>query len=389
MVTNGILHVHSTFSLHDSTQTPEDIVARAAGMGCRHITLTDHGTLLGIDDFMDAGEKYGVNAIPGVEAYLEGKQHLILVAKDYEGFQTIAYALRDANLHQVSSDYNKKLVYPIMTPEILESFRGNTHVLATSACIGGPIASILLKAVREQRTLARILEHTEEAAAAYGAAKARYEEAVARIAKLKEERRPYAKYAGKPYGKQAEQKQKKADQLAAKVKALEGKEDRTAKEDAALEKLRVQERDARREAGDCAHLHEDARKVLEVLDRELKQWGEVRKEQKGILDRTAKKAQKHREAAERLKAVEALDPEAAYREARERAEWFRDLFQHFYLELQYHGLEDEAYVMPLLVRIARETGIPLIAANDAHMTDASDAALEARQILRFNYFRRH
>ena len=33
MVTNGILHVHSTFSLHDSTQTPEDIVARAAGMG--------------------------------------------------------------------------------------------------------------------------------------------------------------------------------------------------------------------------------------------------------------------------------------------------------------------------------------------------------------------
>lgn len=389
MVTNGILHVHSTFSLHDSTQTPEDIVARAAGMGCRHITLTDHGTLLGVDDFMDAGAKYGVNPIPGVEAYLEGKQHLILVAKDYEGYQAIAYALRDANRHQVSSDFNKKLVYPIMTPEILESFRGNTHVLATSACIGGPIASILLKAVREQRTLARILEHTEEAAAAYGAAKARYEEAVARIAKLKEERRPYAKYAGKPYGKQAEQKQKKADQLGAKVKALEGKEDRTAKEDAALEKLRVQERDARREAGDCAHLHEDARKVLEVLDRELKQWGEVRKEQKGILDRTAKKAQKHREAAERLKAVEALDPEAAYREARERAEWFRDLFQHFYLELQYHGLEDEAYVMPLLVRIARETGIPLIAANDAHMTDASDAALEARQILRFNYFRRH
>ena len=149
MVTNGILHVHSTFSLHDSTQTPEDIVARAAGMGCRHITLTDHGTLLGIDDFMDAGEKYGVNAIPGVEAYLEGKQHLILVAKDYEGFQTIAYALRDANLHQVSSDYNKKLVYPIMTEEILESFRGNCHVLATSACIGGPIASILLQPVRE------------------------------------------------------------------------------------------------------------------------------------------------------------------------------------------------------------------------------------------------
>lgn len=389
MVTNGILHVHSTFSLHDSTQTPEDIVARAAGMGCRHITLTDHGTLLGIDDFMDAGEKYGVNAIPGVEAYLEGKQHLILVAKDYEGFQTIAYALRDANLHQVSSDYNKKLVYPIMTQEILESFRGNCHVLATSACIGGPIASILLQPVREKRALTRVLEHTETAAAAYGEAKERYEEAVSRIAKLKEERKPYAKYAGKPYGKQAEQKRAQAEKLAEKIRDLEGKDPRTKKEESTLIKLREQEKEARREAEDRAGLHASSRQILETLDREQKQWGGIRKAQKRILDSTAKKAEKHREAKERLQALEGLDPEAVYQKAVERAEWFRDLFPSFYLELQYHGLEDEAYVMPLLVRIARETGIPLIAANDAHMTDASDASLEARQILRFNYFRRH
>ena len=389
MVTNGILHVHSTFSLHDSTQTPEDIVARAAGMGCRHITLTDHGTLLGVDDFMDAGAKYGVNPIPGVEAYLEGKQHLILVAKDYEGYQAIAYALRDANRHQVSSDFNKKLVYPIMTPEILESFRGNTHVLATSACIGGPIASILLKPVREQRTLARILEHTEEAAAAYGAAKERYEETLERIAGLKEERKAYAKYAGKPYGRQAEQKQQRADQLAVQIRALEQQASRTEKEEQALARLRNQEAKVRREAGESAQLHEDARQILVALDRELKEWGAVRKEQKGILDRTANKAGKYREAKERLTALEALDRETVYQKAKERARYFQDLFPSFYLELQYHGLEDEAYVMPLLVRMARETEIPLIAANDAHMTDRTEESLEARQILRFNYFRRH
>lgn len=389
MVINGILHVHSTFSLHDSTQTPEAIVARASGMGCRHITLTDHGTLLGIDDFMDAGRKYGINTIPGVEAYLEGKQHLILVARDYEGFQTISYALRDAHRHPVTSDYNKKLVYPILTSEILESFRGSTHVIATSACIGGPIASILLQPVREERTLRRVLAHTQEAAAACGAAKERYEEALDRIAGLKEERKAYAKYAGKPYGRQAEQKQQRADQLAAQIRALEQQASRTEKEEQALARLRNQEAKVQREAGESAQLHEDARQILVALDRELKEWGAVRKEQKGILDRTANKAGKYREAKERLTALEALDREIVYQKAKERARYFQDLFPSFYLELQYHGLEDEAYVMPLLVRMARETGIPLIAANDAHMTDRTEESLEARQILRFNYFRRH
>ena len=32
---------------------------KAKELGCKNITLTDHGTLLGIDDFMDAGKEYG------------------------------------------------------------------------------------------------------------------------------------------------------------------------------------------------------------------------------------------------------------------------------------------------------------------------------------------
>ena len=39
MIKNGILHVHSMYSLHDSTQSPEDIVRWASEHGCKNITL--------------------------------------------------------------------------------------------------------------------------------------------------------------------------------------------------------------------------------------------------------------------------------------------------------------------------------------------------------------
>ena len=63
MVKHGILHVHTMYSLNDSTQTPDELMKRARELGCRNITLTDHGTLLGVDSFMEAGIKYGINAI--------------------------------------------------------------------------------------------------------------------------------------------------------------------------------------------------------------------------------------------------------------------------------------------------------------------------------------
>ena len=72
------------FSLHDSVVTPGRLVHTAKELGIPDITLTDHGNLFGIDDFMSAGKKYGVNTIPGVEAYIP--EHFILIAKNYKGY---------------------------------------------------------------------------------------------------------------------------------------------------------------------------------------------------------------------------------------------------------------------------------------------------------------
>ena len=54
----GILHAHTVYSLNDSPQSPEELVLRAKELGYKNVTLTVHGTLLGIEEFLEAGEKH-------------------------------------------------------------------------------------------------------------------------------------------------------------------------------------------------------------------------------------------------------------------------------------------------------------------------------------------
>ena len=58
------LHTHSTYS--DGTDTPEQIVKAAKEKGLI-VALTDHNTTAGLDEFAEAGEKYGVTVINGIE----------------------------------------------------------------------------------------------------------------------------------------------------------------------------------------------------------------------------------------------------------------------------------------------------------------------------------
>jgi len=54
-------------------------------------------------------------------------------------------------------------------------------------------------------------------------------------------------------------------------------------------------------------------------------------------------------------------------EAREAAAWHRDVFGvRYFLELQAHGLAEEERVLPRLVDLGREMGLPMVATNDSH-----------------------
>ncbi len=70
-----------------------------------------------------------------------------------------------------------------------------------------------------------------------------------------------------------------------------------------------------------------------------------------------------------------------YDEAKRIAYEYSDLFgkKNFFLELQDHGLDPDEKVLPLIHRLAGDTGIPLIATNDSHYLRQDDA--RAHEIL--------
>ena len=68
-----------------------------------------------------------------------------------------------------------------------------------------------------------------------------------------------------------------------------------------------------------------------------------------------------------------------YERAKQAALYYRDLFGegNYYIELQDHGLEEDQVVLPQLIRLARETGIPMVATNDAHYITKEDAKMQS------------
>lgn len=63
-----------------------------------------------------------------------------------------------------------------------------------------------------------------------------------------------------------------------------------------------------------------------------------------------------------------------YDKAKNIALEYKDIFKEgFYLELQYHGLEEQRRVNAGLIEISKETNIPLVATNDTHYIEKKDA----------------
>ncbi len=67
--------------------------------------------------------------------------------------------------------------------------------------------------------------------------------------------------------------------------------------------------------------------------------------------------------------------------AKKAAQRYLDIFGegNFFIEIQDHGIADERTVLPQLVRLARAMHIPLVATNDVHYLEKSDA--EAQEVL--------
>lgn len=92
-------HVHSYMS--DGTVSPTEVVKLAAQANLTAIALTDHDTLDGIDEAIEAGKTYGVRVVPGIELsadYKGSDLHILGLNVDYvnEEFREKVAVCRDS-----------------------------------------------------------------------------------------------------------------------------------------------------------------------------------------------------------------------------------------------------------------------------------------------------
>lgn len=360
------LHVHSNYSLNDSASSVEDIVKKAKESGIKSVSLTDHGTLLGIPSFMKYGEKYGVNTVPGVEFYLEERKHLIVIAKDYAGYVSISHALRDAWKNQ---GIYKKKCYPILSKQLLEKhFKNNEHVIATSACVNGPIASILLENFykrEKENKIKDLLVQLQPEYELYLKVQKQIQILTSEISDMDKEIKSLKKYTNPKYIK--------------KIHDLALQYEFDFDNGCSITPFELQQE---------ILLAETAEERISELNQQLQSEKEERTKYKKHLSALAKVKKKYDAYHKQIRSFKYRKDTELIQCAIEELHFYKNIFPCFYIEVQNHNLPQELYVMPLLEKIAKETGTMMIAANDAHMINNTEDEIRARELIRFNQFKR-
>jgi hypothetical protein len=130
------LHVHSTFS--DGTLTPTELAAKAKQLNLSAMALTDHDTVAGVPEIVEAGKAEGIEIIPGVELstfYDKTEVHIVGLYIDYtdETFKKELEAQR-MNRHnrniQICEKFNElgiKLDYEEMQKKYADSVITRAH----------------------------------------------------------------------------------------------------------------------------------------------------------------------------------------------------------------------------------------------------------------------
>src|SRR3989344_861040 len=138
------LHTHSHYSLLDGLSKIDQLVKKVKEAGMDSLAITDHGNLYGAVEFYQYAQKHGIKPIIGCEMYIcddrfdknpnadnRNYYHLVLLAKNNEGYQNLIKLVTASNLEGF---YYK----PRIDKNILR--RHKEGLIALSGCLGGEIS---------------------------------------------------------------------------------------------------------------------------------------------------------------------------------------------------------------------------------------------------------
>lgn len=373
-IKKGILHCHSDESIRDSAMTVEELVKRAKELGAPAVALTDHGSMTGYIKFInECGDD--IKPIVGVEAYVEenneGRRHMILMACDYQGFQAIAKAVSKSNERAVKME---ALSFPRMNKDIItecfgENSPGHGHVIATSACISGILASLIF-----------VNDRLEE-----------------KIDKMKKKQADLTSPESNAYKADSEKLEillSKEKQISSEIRELKKL---ISKSTITLEK-RVQKNkevpgkypDAEKALEEALNEKEKAKQLIAKKEKEL---SEVTKDiplLKEVVKRAKKEITKWEAVQETIDELEVqkIKSDDIDSVLVKEAKWYENTFGkgYFFIELQNHGMEREKIAYQKLAELSDILDIPVVISNDAHIPDKSYESILARAIMKTTAF---
>ncbi len=378
---NVELHLHTDAyykGIGDGAQTVVEAIDIASKRGATAVAITDHGNCANWIDFFNYANgkevdhqelgKKGLNTVKpilGVEAYIaypehliedkELKEHLVLLAKDYEGYQQISKFVAETNRHIDSKGR------PVGTFDMLEEFFHDGHVVCSSACIAGVLATPLLYNERVNKEIGKIerrIERSEEALGPeYAIAKRVIDNANEKIDARQARIDELSDIANKKYSKTLNTIKKEKDesvrQMLQDAINVEITETNLAKEE--IKNLKDEIKDIKASVKGEREVLSKSKNKLETIEKNTALINEL----KGLI----------------------VDDETLVANATKEAARYQALFgSDFYAELQYHGIPAEAFVMPKIADIAKALNIKCIVTNDVHMTTKED--LQTRNLIR-------
>ncbi len=157
------LHNHTQYSLFDGLTRIPEMVKKAKDLGMPAVAVTDHGNMYGLIHLYKEAKKEGIKPILGCEIYMtrgsrfeqkskERLCHLILLAKDFRGYQNLVKIVSKAFVDGENSYHRPRADF-----DLLEQY--HEGLIALSACIEGQVQQDILNGneMQARQTLERFI----------------------------------------------------------------------------------------------------------------------------------------------------------------------------------------------------------------------------------------